>query len=193
MAEEKAAAYIPSKYGDFIMKVYTDKSDEFKEHIAFVHKDLDPSKAIPVRIHSECMTGDLFGSSRCDCGEQFAKSLAIINKDKGIMIYLRQEGRGIGLVNKLKAYNLQDKGMNTIDANLHLGLASDARVYDIAIDILEAHGVNKIKLITNNPEKIKAIESSQISIVDRIPIVIEGHAQNQSYLNTKKTLMGHLY
>lgn len=193
MIKERASAHIPSKFGDFEMKVYSGPLDGHKEHVALVSKGLDTSRPVSVRIHSECMTGDLFGSSRCDCGEQLTKALEIIDKDKGILIYLRQEGRGIGLVNKLKAYNLQDEGLNTIDANLHLGFDSDARVYDVAVKVLQDQGVKHINLITNNPLKIKALDESEIEVVGRIPLIISANEVNESYLATKKNLMGHLY
>lgn len=145
-----------------------------------------------VRIHSECMTGDVFHSRRCDCGEQLAKAIEMAAENGGVVIYLRQEGRGIGLINKLKAYNLQDTGLNTADANTHLGFDVDGRQYDLAVEILNDLGIRRIHLLTNNPLKIEAIEHSDIEIVSRIPLVIEPKKENHSYLKTKRELMGHL-
>jgi len=174
------------------MAIYADSDTELKPHFVLYHNAIDPNADVPVRIHSECLTGDLLGSIRCDCGQQLDTALELIGKQKGILIYLRQEGRGIGLINKLKAYNLQDKGRNTIDANTDLGFKADQRKYPIAIDILNDMGVKRIKLITNNPRKIEAIEHSNIELVDRIPLIIPSKAENEEYLQVKKELMGHL-
>ena len=145
-----------------------------------------------MRIHSECITGDLFGSKRCDCGEQFLESMKIIQANHGVMIYLRQEGRGIGLINKLEAYNLQDVGYDTIEANVHLGFEPDERDFDIAIDILNDLGISQIELITNNPEKIAAIDNSSVLLIKRIPVIIPSKSENQQYLKVKQEIMGHL-
>ena len=161
-------------------------------HVALVAEGVDVSKPVTIRIHSECLTGDLFGSKRCDCGEQLQKSLEIIAKEKGVLIYLRQEGRGIGLINKLKAYQLQDVGLNTIDANTHLGFEADSRHYDIAIDILKELKIAQIHLLTNNPEKIAAFEEEDIEVVQRIPLITTPLPENEAYLNTKKDILGHL-
>lgn len=161
-------------------------------HIAFVAQGLDPTKPVAVRIHSECMTGDVFGSRRCDCGEQLEASLHIAAERGGVVIYLRQEGRGIGLINKLKAYNLQDQGLNTAEANTHLGFDVDARQYDCAVFILQDLGIQQVELITNNPVKVEALRRSPIEVVGRIPIVIPPQADSRGYLQTKQDLMGHL-
>lgn len=190
--ERQVVAHLPTKYGDFDIMAYSDTENDYYPHFALVHREMDSKSIVAVRIHSECLTGDLLGSMRCDCGDQLAKSLEIAHSRKGIIIYLRQEGRGIGLINKLRAYNHQDTGMNTIDANLHLGLESDGRTYEIAVSILNDLGISSIDLITNNPEKIKAIESSNITLRARIPIIIEPNDGNRSYLNTKEKLMGHM-
>ena len=145
-----------------------------------------------VRVHSECMTGDVFGSARCDCGEQLDYSLDYVSKHGGMVIYLRQEGRGIGLVNKMKAYNLQDGGLNTVEANLKLGFHQDERKFNIAKVILEDLDIKRIKLLTNNPEKIKQLEQAGIEITERIPIEIKAHEKNKDYLKTKKDDMGHI-
>jgi len=161
-------------------------------HIALVAEGFDPAQPVAVRIHSECMTGDVFGSRRCDCGEQLDASLHIAAEHGGVVIYLRQEGRGIGLINKLKAYNLQDLGLNTADANTHLGFDVDARQYDCAIYILQDLGIQQVELITNNPVKVEALRRSPIEVVGRIPIIIPPQPDSRLYLQTKQDLMGHL-
>ncbi len=161
-------------------------------HIALVAEGFNPALPVAVRIHSECMTGDVFGSRRCDCGEQLDASLHIAAERGGVVIYLRQEGRGIGLINKLKAYNLQDLGLNTADANTHLGFDVDARQYDCAIYILQDLGIQQVELITNNPVKVEALRRSPIEVVGRIPIIIPPQPDSRLYLQTKQDLMGHL-
>lgn len=185
-------AELPTKWGNFIIYAFAQHRDDVQPHIALMHSEIDITKSVPVRIHSECITGDLFGSKRCDCGEQFEYSMKIIGEKKGVMIYLRQEGRGIGLINKLDAYNLQDKGLDTIEANVHLGFEPDERDFQIAIEILENLGISKINLITNNPDKIAAIEESQIKLVSRIPVVIPSKTENAKYMQVKQDVMGHL-
>ena len=162
-------------------------------HLAMVHEAFDPSKPVYVRIHSECLTGDLFGSKRCDCGEQLDASMQLAAQKGGVVIYLRQEGRGMGLIPKLKAYNIQDTGVNTADANVHLGFAIDSREYSEAIAMLENLGINKIHLMTNNPLKIDAFKDSSIEVVSRVPLVIAAQKENEGYLKAKRDLMGHLY
>ncbi len=161
-------------------------------HIAFVAEGFDPTQPVAVRIHSECMTGDVFGSRRCDCGEQLDTSLRIAAERQGVVIYLRQEGRGIGLINKLKAYNLQDLGLNTAEANTHLGFDVDARQYDCAIFMLQDLGIQQIELITNNPTKVEAMRRSPIKVVGTIPLIIPPQPESKQYLQTKQDLMGHL-
>ncbi len=173
------------------MLAYSDKASDRMPHIALLAEGFDPSKPVPVRIHSECMTGDVFGSRRCDCGEQLEASLRIAAEKGGVVIYLRQEGRGIGLINKLKAYKLQDVGLNTAEANTHLGFDVDARQYDAAVCILLDLGIREIELITNNPAKVEAMRRSPIKVQGRIPIVIAPQADSRDYLETKKNLMGH--
>ncbi len=190
--QRQAEARIPSQYGHFKMVAYADKPTERMPHIAFVAEDFDPSRPVAVRIHSECMTGDVFASRRCDCGEQLDASLKIAAERAGVVIYLRQEGRGIGLINKLKAYNLQDMGLNTAEANTHLGFDVDARQYDCAIRILQDLGITSVELITNNPDKVEALRRSPIEVAGRIPIVIAPQDDSLAYLRTKQDLMGHL-
>ena len=184
-------AIIPSDWGEFQMIAYKSESYEYSPDIAMVHPDYNSASTVTVRIHSECITGDLFHSQRCDCGIQLDFSMDRIHKDKGVLIYLRQEGRGIGLINKLKAYNKQDEGLDTIEANLALGLDIDYRKYQKAIDILEDLGIKSINLLTNNPDKIKAFGDSDISIEKRIPLEVEANKNNRKYLQTKKTGLGH--
>jgi len=183
---------IPTNWGVFNVVAYAEGDNEPMPHLALVHPEMDPSKPVYLRMHSECLTGDLFGSRRCDCGEQLDEALRLVAENKGVVLYLRQEGRGIGLINKLKAYNLQDKGLNTADANVHLGLEVDARQYGIAVEMMKDLGISSIHLITNNPLKIEAIEDSSIQVESRIPIVIEPKEENIAYLETKQKLMGHL-
>ena len=190
--KRQAVARIPSGYGEFDMYAYASLSSEPMPHLAIVSPNFDPSKPVPVRIHSECMTGDVFGSRRCDCGEQLDAALHIAAEHGGIVIYLRQEGRGIGLINKLKAYNLQDKGLNTIEANTHLGFEADTRQYETAIFILADLGISRIELITNNPDKVAALRHSVVEVTDRVPLIIPPHKENRHYLLTKQELMGHL-
>ena len=190
--KRQAVARIPSGYGEFDMYAYAWSASEPMPHIALVAPNVDPSKPVPVRIHSECMTGDVFGSKRCDCGEQLDAALRFTTANGGAVIYLRQEGRGIGLINKLKAYNLQDQGLNTIEANTHLGFEADARQYETAIFILKDLGISQIDLITNNPDKMAALDHSGIEVVNRIPLIIPPQEENRGYLLTKQELMGHL-
>ncbi|MDX1666909.1 MAG: GTP cyclohydrolase II [Saprospiraceae bacterium] len=191
--KKQAEALIPTPWGNFVMMAFSDKEEEWMPHLVMVHEHMDTDSAVLTRIHSECITGDLFGSKRCDCGEQLDKALEMTARQKGIVLYLRQEGRGIGIINKLKAYNLQDLGLNTVDANLHLGLEVDARQYDIALQMLRALGVSAIRLLTNNPEKVEAFENSDIQIVERVPLVVEPHDINRNYLRAKQRHLGHLF
>jgi len=162
-------------------------------HIALVKGDIDPEQPVLVRVHSECMTGDIFGSLRCDCGDQLHRAMEMISKEgAGVLVYLRQEGRGIGLVNKLKAYELQQKqGMDTVEANRKLGFKDDLRDYGIGAQILRNIGVRKMRLLTNNPKKMVGLEGYGLSIVEQIPIEIEPNEFNRCYLECKKLKMGH--
>lgn len=183
---------LPTIFGEFIIKAYGSDVEQFP-HLALLAKDIDWDGVIDVRIHSECMTGDVFSSTKCDCGEQLDFSMEWVQRHGGVILYLRQEGRGIGLVNKLKAYNLQDDGFNTREANLELGLHADDRSYDEAILMLEDLGVKKIRLLTNNPEKVKAFEGTSIELIDRLPIEIKPRPENIDYFKTKKDEMGHMF
>ncbi len=185
-------ANLPTKFGNFEIHGFTDA--ENREHIAITKGDFSTNTLPLVRIHSECFTGDILGSLKCDCGNQLQKALGLIeNEGCGILIYLRQEGRGIGLLNKIKAYKLQEQGLDTLDANLHLGLPADARNYDTAAEILKYFEISKIKLITNNPDKIAQLENQGIQIVERIDISTEKNSHNKKYIETKNEKFGHLF
>ncbi len=173
------------------MVAYADSISESMPHLAMVHESFDSSGPVFLRIHSECLTGDLFTSRRCDCGEQLDAAMQMAAEEGGVVIYLRQEGRGIGLINKLEAYNIQDTGVNTADANTHLGFDVDSRQYKDAIAIMEDLGIKTIHLITNNPLKIEAIEKSEIIVASRVPLIVKAKKENRAYLKTKKDLMGH--
>ena len=190
--EDKVQTRIPTIHGEFILHYYTNSIDD-KEHIAFVKGEVADKDNVPVRIHSECFTGDVLGSRRCDCGEQLDMALDLINQTGyGVLIYLRQEGRGIGLLKKLQAYNLQDQGLDTVDANIKLGHLADEREYDIAALILNDLQVKSIALITNNPLKIDEITKLGIQVTERIPIETRIHHDNLGYLKTKVERMRHL-
>ena len=187
-----AIADFPSKFGSFqIVGFYNNQDD--KEHIAVVAGDVCDQENVPVRLHSECLTGDVLGSRRCDCGEQLAGALDIIESNGvGAVLYMRQEGRGIGLLNKIKAYQLQDFGLDTVEANVALGFEPDERDYAIAAHMMQSLHISSIRLITNNPEKIDGLERHGVRVVDRIPLVIEPNPHNAEYLRTKAVKSGHL-
>jgi 3,4-dihydroxy 2-butanone 4-phosphate synthase/GTP cyclohydrolase II len=185
-------AKLPTEFGNFMAMAIKNEKFEEMPHIILVHEKIDVSKTVPVRIHSECLTGDVFGSKRCDCGQQLHHSMEILGRQKGVLIYLRQEGRGIGLTNKLKAYNLQDQGIDTFDANTHLGFDPDERDYSLCVEILSMLSITNINLITNNPDKVQVFDNTSIFVVDRTPIIIPPTEENRSYLSTKRIKMGHL-
>jgi 3,4-dihydroxy 2-butanone 4-phosphate synthase/GTP cyclohydrolase II len=184
---------LPTKYGHFELIPFQEKSNKL-EHIVLVKGDLKSNDAFLTRVHSACATGDLFGSLRCDCGEQLIQSMKNIEKNgSGILVYLQQEGRGIGLMNKIEAYHLQEQGMDTVDANTALGFAPDERKYAICAEILKTLAVDKIKLMTNNPDKISGLEENGIEITERIPLVIVKNEFNSNYLETKEKRMQHVF
>lgn len=186
---QSEVANLPTKYGKFKVKAY---KDGCQEHLAIMSKNFHKLEAPLVRIHSECLTGDTIGSLKCDCNNQLALALELISKEGGLIVYHRQEGRNIGLVNKMNAYNLQDQGYNTIDANLKLGFKEDERDYEAVGFILKDLDVKEIRLITNNPRKIDFVESCGIKIAQRIPAITEINQYNENYLKTKKEELGHL-
>ena len=190
-ATRQSEALIPTPHGTFRMIAYAARPDDYSPHFALVHPELKADSEVIVRLHSECITGDLFGSKRCDCGEQLDRALRLAAAGRGAVIYLRQEGRGIGIINKLRAYNLQDQGLDTIEANVHLGLDIDARQYEVAAAILEDLGISRIQLLTNNPLKVDAFGGSSVEVVRRLPIVVDPVKENRSYLRTKALDMGH--
>ena len=188
----QAEALIPTPWGNYKLLAYASHPDEWMPHLALVHENIDFNQPVLIRIHSECITGDLFSSKRCDCGEQLLSAMDKISDEHGILIYLRQEGRGIGIINKLKAYQLQDLGLDTVEANLHLGLSIDARDFTIALALLSDIGVKKVRLLTNNPDKIEIFNESAIELVERVPLVIVPQEENKDYLRVKKERMGHI-
>lgn len=183
---------IPTTWGSYKIIAFAESPDELNPAVVLIHEEMDIDSPVMVRIHSECLTGDVFHSKKCDCGPQLEKSMQMIEENHGILIYLRQEGRNIGLINKLKAYKLQEEGMDTFEANVALGFKYDQRKYDVAVEILEDLGVKQVRLITNNPEKIDAIDNSSIKLVERIKIEIPKNSFNSKYLQAKKDMMGHL-
>ena len=189
MIQRLAETELPTAHGKYTMVAYESEFEDFP-HLA-LHTLKPDHEVVDVRIHSECMTGDVFSSVRCDCGEQLHCSMDHFAEKGGILIYLRQEGRGIGLVNKMKAYNLQDGGMDTIKANHALGFHTDLRDFTPAIEILKDLGISKINLLTNNPEKIDAFDDSGVEVVERVAIEIKPRKENEAYLATKRTGMGH--
>ena len=187
-----AIADLPSRFGDFQVVALQNDLDK-KEHAAFIRGNVFGQENVPVRIHSECLTGDAIGSLRCDCREQLEKSLTILGKmDVGILLYLRQEGRGIGFVNKIRAYQLQDDGYDTFEANRALGFKEDERDYAIAAHMLWSLGVKSIRLMTNNPKKVEDLKFHGVKITGRIPVIIQPNEHNSFYLETKKNKGGHL-
>ena len=183
---------LPTEYGEFRSIAYTNDMDS-NVHIALVKGEIKPEDAVLVRVHSECLTGDVFGSRRCDCGDQLHQAMQMIDKEeKGVVLYMRQEGRGIGLANKLRAYELQDKGLDTVEANLKLGFKPDLRDYGIGAQILVDLGVRKMRLMTNNPKKIVGLEGYGLKVVERVPIESRPHDKNIIYLRTKKKKLGHM-
>lgn len=184
--------HLPTKYGEFLIYMYRSESDS-KEHIALVKGDIKPDVPVLVRVHSECLTGDVFGSLRCDCNEQLVSALKMVEKaGVGVVIYMRQEGRGIGLVNKLKAYSLQDEGLDTVEANEKLGFRADLRDYGIGAQILRDLGVGKMKLLTNNPRKVVGLHGYGLEIVERVSLEMDANEINERYLQTKRDKLGHL-
>lgn len=192
LVQERVTTNLPTLYGDFTIHVYRSETDS-KEHVAIVKGEINPDKPVLVRVHSECLTGDLLGSLRCDCHEQFIAALRMIERSgSGVVLYMRQEGRGIGLVNKLMAYKLQDEGLDTVEANEKLGFRPDLRDYGIGAQILRDLGVVKMALMTNNPKKVVGLSGYGLQIVERVPLEMDANDVNERYLKTKRDKLGHL-
>jgi 3,4-dihydroxy 2-butanone 4-phosphate synthase/GTP cyclohydrolase II len=191
MVTREVAVKMPTQWGDFDMIAYT-QIDTGENHLALVKGTWEPDEPILVRVHSSCVTGDIFGSCRCDCGPQLHKAMEIIQKEgKGVIVYMNQEGRGIGLINKLKAYHLQENGFDTVDANIKLGFKMDERDYGIGAQILRSLGVSKMRLLSNNPKKRAGLIGYGLEVVENLPIEIAPNPHNEAYLLTKRDKMNH--
>ncbi len=192
MIKKQAESNVPTEFGIFKMIAYSEDETNWMPHIAMVAEKTDFSKPVNVRFHSECITGEVFHSKKCECGQQLDYAMQYIHHHGGIIVYLRQEGRNIGIINKLRAYALQEKGLDTVQANLQLGLPADDRDFSVAIEILKDLGVKEVNLLTNNPDKMKFVEESDIILNSRIPLQIEATDESRDYLKVKKTYFGHL-
>jgi GTP cyclohydrolase II len=191
----RAQTELPTRHGIFQMHVFVEQtaSGEEKEHVAMVYGDVHGNDHVPVRVHSECMTSEVFGSMKCDCREQLETALAeVVKRGGGMVLYLRQEGRGIGLINKVRAYNLQSQGHDTVDANRLLGLPDDTRDYSCVKEMLEHFDIQSVELMTNNPEKVRALRELRITVENRVPVLIKPNPYSQGYLEAKRARMSHM-
>lgn len=188
----QAQTNVPTDFGMFTVFAFSENENDWSPHLVWVADKTDFNEVVNVRFHSECITGEVFHSRKCECGQQLDAAMKFMSENGGMIIYLRQEGRNIGIINKLKAYALQEQGFDTVEANLRLGLPADGRNFDVAIEMLKILKVTEVNLLTNNPEKLKAFNSSGILLNKRIPLEIESNPVNASYLSTKKDYFGHL-
>lgn len=188
----QAQSNIPTDFGMFTVYAFSEHEEDWNPHLVWVAENTDFSKTVNVRFHSECITGEIFHSKKCECGQQLDAAMKYMSENGGMIIYLRQEGRNIGIINKLRAYALQEKGFDTVEANLKLGLPADGRNFDVAVEMLKILNVKEINLLTNNPDKLKSLENSGIILNHRVPLEIESNDVNESYLSKKKDYFGHL-
>ena len=188
----QAQSNIPTDFGMFTVYAFSEHEEDWNPHLVWVAENTDFSKTVNVRFHSECITGEIFHSKKCECGQQLDAAMKYMSENGGMIIYLRQEGRNIGIINKLRAYALQEKGFDTVEANLKLGLPADGRNFDVAVEMLKMLNVKEINLLTNNPDKLKSLENSGIILNHRVPLEIESNDVNESYLSKKKDYFGHL-
>ncbi|SHL96234.1 GTP cyclohydrolase II [Chryseobacterium carnipullorum] len=192
MLKIQAQSHIPTDFGMFTVYAFSENEEDWNPHLVWVAENTDFSRTVNVRFHSECITGEVFHSKKCECGQQLDAAMKFMSENGGIIIYLRQEGRNIGIINKLKAYALQEEGFDTVEANLKLGLPADGRNFDVAIEMLKILKVDHVNLLTNNPEKLKSLENTGIVLGKRIPLEIDSNEVNEDYLITKKDYFGHL-
>jgi GTP cyclohydrolase II len=192
MLKIQAQSHIPTDFGMFTVYAFSENESDWSPHLVWVAEKADFNAVVNVRFHSECITGEVFHSRKCECGQQLDSAMKFVSENGGMIIYLRQEGRNIGIINKLKAYALQEQGFDTVEANLRLGLPADGRDFGIAIEMLKILGVSDVNLLTNNPEKLKSLENSGIILHNRIPLEIDSNPSSASYLTKKKDYFGHL-
>lgn len=192
MLKKQAEANVPTEYGNFRFIAFSENESDWMPHMAIIAENTDFSRPVNVRFHSECITGEVFHSKKCECGQQLDAAMKYMHENGGIIVYLRQEGRNIGIINKLKAYALQEKGLDTVEANVKLGLPADDRDFAAAIEILNLLEVKEVNLLTNNPEKLKIVRNSNIHLNKRIPIQINSTSESKGYLEVKKNYFGHL-
>ncbi len=191
MLKIQAQSNIPTDFGMFKVYAFSENENDWNPHLVWASEKTDFNDIVNVRFHSECITGEVFHSIKCECGEQLDAAMKFVSKNGGIIIYLRQEGRNIGIINKLKAYALQEEGFDTVEANLRLGLPADGRDFGVAIEMLKTLNISKVNLLTNNPEKLKSLDNSGILLHQRIPLEINANTTNESYLTVKKNYFGH--